>query len=216
MVNLDGFYSAFAHAETDIKYAELSVSRLSSDEDEACVTQNSPRGVVVPAINELRYAAKHLATAMQLGSEGDDYDEQIRRATRHCIRARLDALKATVLFYAQHRYSFDEDYRLVILPDEKRKELNDYREKMQQVLLLLSEDHADSTDAECDRLRTCIEELRGYYNDLENNRNWFNQLLLAEEIKRLKNSSTTQWKLGIIIGVVVSVVVSVVTYVLSK
>ncbi|MGL4595632.1 MAG: hypothetical protein ACRCUY_12985 [Thermoguttaceae bacterium] len=161
--------------------------------------------------------------AMQHGSTGGEkYDEQIRRATRHCIRARLDALKAIVLFYVTHQYNFHNDYRLVILPDNNRKKLNDYREKIQKVLSQLSKDNADSTNSECDQLRKYIDELRGYYNDLENSRELFNQLLLADEVRRqkeeiinLNRSSWIQHNTNVVVGVV-GIIIGVVLPLLGK
>ncbi|MDR1964822.1 MAG: hypothetical protein LBQ50_13700, partial [Planctomycetaceae bacterium] len=111
MVANQDFHDAFLKAEEDIKFAELSVGSLASIEEDDCNSQSTPRGIIVPSINELRYAARHFSNAIQLGNCSDEYSEQIQRAVRHCIRARLDALRATVLFLVRHFQCFSQDYR---------------------------------------------------------------------------------------------------------
>ena len=51
------FHVAFLEAEEEIKFAELFIDGLASIEDDDCASNNQPRGVVIPSINELRYAA---------------------------------------------------------------------------------------------------------------------------------------------------------------
>jgi len=102
MVKIDEFQEAFTKAEEEIRFAEMAIGCLSSDEDGSCVSNSQPRGVVIPAINELRYAAKHLSKALKVGEDESQIDEQLQRAIRHCVRSRLDALKAVVLFLSQH------------------------------------------------------------------------------------------------------------------
>ena len=106
MVTIADFHKALLDAEEEIKFSELSIDSLASveDDDRAAICQ--PRGVVLPAINELRYAAKHFSCAVQEGVAEAEQQEQLRRAIRHCIRARLDALRAVVLFFARDFYRF--------------------------------------------------------------------------------------------------------------
>ena len=53
----------------------------------------SERGLVVPAINELRYCGKHLLDACTQ----EQADEELRRARAHCQRAIYDAAEAAAL-----------------------------------------------------------------------------------------------------------------------
>ena len=50
----------------------------------------------VAAVNQLRYAAKHLACAMQSGTGVKDRSEQLNKAVCHCDRARFDALDGII------------------------------------------------------------------------------------------------------------------------
>ncbi len=202
MVVDDEFREAFSKAEEDIKYAELAIYSFSTNEDDDCLknTNESPRGVVVPSLNELRYAAKHLLNAMQLDSSSPEYQEQIRRATRHCIRARLDALKATVLFLVRDFRAFSQDYRLVPLPQNERDQMNAHRETIQAALKILSKDHSQSTNEECGKLKECVERLHGFYLVVERDRDKYNQILA--EIDNHNKSSTMQWMVGLAIAVI--------------
>ena len=109
MVTIADFHKAFLEAEVEIKFAELSIDSLASVEDEDYDSTYQPRGVVIPAINELRYAAKHLSCAMQENVAEEYRSEQLHRAIRHCVRARLDALRAVVLFFARDFWNSNTD-----------------------------------------------------------------------------------------------------------
>ena len=64
MVTIADFHEALLDAEEEIKFAELSIDSLASVEDDDRASVCQPRGVVLPAINELRYAAKHFSCAV--------------------------------------------------------------------------------------------------------------------------------------------------------
>jgi len=139
MVTFQEFRQAFAKAEEDIKYAELSIGGIESIESEDCVSGANPRGIVVPSINELRYAAKHISDALVEGISDKDRETQIDKAIRHCVRARLDALRATIIFLSQHFHHFSQDYSLSNLPDRVRNRQNEIREKIVIVLKSISQ-----------------------------------------------------------------------------
>jgi hypothetical protein len=77
---------------------ELDVAaRLILADDEIEVTTSVKDSLVIPAINELRYAARHLA----LGLRETDLEArraQLKSAAAHCARASLDAIEARALF----------------------------------------------------------------------------------------------------------------------
>lgn len=193
MVKISEFIEAFTKAEEEIAFAEMAVGCLSSDEDENCVLQDSPRGVVVPAINELRYAAKHLsnhfkatvaapesAKAILKNKTLEGYcDEQVQRAIRHCIRSRVDALKAVVLYLARDFYSFSGDYRKCNIPAKDKEILNNYRKKIWDTLEALSKYHTESTDGSCEKLKEVIGELHQIYVDTADKRGSYAELLAS-------------------------------------
>ena len=203
MVTFQEFRQAFAKAEEDIKYAELSIGGIESIESEDCVSGANPRGIVVPSINELRYAAKHISDALVEGIADKDRETQIDKAIRHCVRARLDALRATIIFLSQHFHHFSQDYSLSNLPDGVRNRQNEIREKIVIVLKSISQIQTHATDEECDFLREKIQELHGFYLEVEKQRDVFNQIL--HETRKHDRTSTILWVVGIIISAIIGI-----------
>lgn len=205
MVTFEDFRKSFSKAEEDIKYAELSIDSLASAEDSHCNPGVNPRGIVVPSVNELRYAAKHLSDALAEEISGQQKAEHIDKAIRHCVRARLDALKATVYFLGQHFQRFSQDYRLTNLPSEVRAHQNDLHSKFVGIFWEIAQSHTDRTDTECDVLRAKVQELHGFYLEVEKQRDVFNQLLY--ENRKHDRVSTVLWIVGIIISVISGIVI---------
>ena len=129
MVTIAEFHESFLKAEEDIKLAELFIDGLSSAESTDGIAEHQPRGIVIPAINELRYAAKHLLEAMQEGVSSEIRQEQITRASRHCVRARLDALRALILYLVRDFHQFTNLYRLSNVSAEDRERFHKTRVK---------------------------------------------------------------------------------------
>jgi hypothetical protein len=200
MVTIDELYSAFSEAEEDIKFAELSIDSITTVEDDECFTQSLPiKGVVIPSVNELRYAAKHLLVALwQKSSSEKEYEEQIQRAYRHCIRARLDALRATILFFIRDFYAFSQDYRFITLSEEARKKLNDHRQKINFILNMLSKYRLENE--ECNKLKSYIEELRNFYFFAESQRSQFN--ILLDKMSTHEKTTDKQFVIGTILTVI--------------
>ncbi len=70
--------AAFKTAESDIKKSEI--------------VDKARNGLLVPAVNELRYCSYHIIKAIAADNKIDQ-KEQIHRSTRHCERASFDALE---------------------------------------------------------------------------------------------------------------------------
>jgi len=199
MVNIDDFHEAFTRAEEEIHFAEMVIGSLSSEDDD-CISGNQPRGIVIPAINELRYAAKHLSKMLQVNEESSQFQEQLQRAVRHCVRARLDALKAVVLFLARDFYSFTGDYKKLRLSQEDREILNSHRKKIWDTLNSLARYRAECTDGDCENMKEAIEDLHQIYEDTESRRGIYSQLM--ETISRHDKSTLWQWGVGVVIAIV--------------
>lgn len=74
----EAFIKSFIQAEIDIKNAEIS--------------DPIKNGILIPAINELRYCSYHITKALYATSKSEQYEE-LSRAERHCFRASFDALE---------------------------------------------------------------------------------------------------------------------------
>ena len=200
MVNINDFHEAFTKAEEEICFAEMAISSLSSEENDDCISDNQPRGVVIPAINELRYAAKHISKMLQVGEESPQFQEQLQKAINHCVRARLDALRAIVLFLARDFYSFTGDYKKLRLPQEDREILNSHRKKIWDTLNAIARHRAECTDAEYEKTKEATKELYQIYEDTESRRGIYCQLM--ETVNRHDKSTLLQWIAGLIIAII--------------
>lgn len=95
---LSSIQKKFHEAEDDIKDAERRSLNL-----------------CVPAVNELRYAGHHVLKGL-VASAPEEREEQYRRASRHCLRARYDAVEMQLWSLLREFQDFQEDYRAVSIP----------------------------------------------------------------------------------------------------
>lgn len=71
--------------------------------------ENLRDAVVIPAVNELRYAGYHIVRSLRAGPA--DRLEQLARAERHCRRAVYDALDAGIVHCLNKVEAFREAYK---------------------------------------------------------------------------------------------------------
>jgi len=225
---------AFDEAERDIRYAELSINDLSigstsSDglNDSAipckssCPVFEGPRcGVVVPAINELRYAGKHLTNAISFqaaGKKGEE-QEQLCRAKRHCLRARYDALRATALFLIRDYQQFTADYRTI---SQHVKGESEHRKVVEGTLGFLCRDKSDEpdedTDKACEELHGAVEKLKEVYRHCSEQRGMLNTVLAVIEAQReqIRDLLVEQGKSGIKVTIKWAIIALIYTTILS-
>lgn len=69
-------------------------------------------GVIIPAINQLRYAGRHILDAL---AYHETSDENFRRARRHCQRAIYDAYDSGIMFLIERIASFRDDYNKITI-----------------------------------------------------------------------------------------------------
>jgi len=89
-----GFPRLFAEAEAAIKEVELEQAEL-----------------IIPAVNELRYAGYHISKYINYPEAKDEID----RAIGHCKRARYDAYEAGIIYYHREFLKFQNDYKTVVI-----------------------------------------------------------------------------------------------------
>lgn len=90
-----GFIDEFEQAEKAIKIVERWHGEL-----------------VVPAINELRYAGFHIKEYLKTNDE-----DQLVKAINHCRRARYDAYEVGIAYSIEEFRKFKDDYRNVIITE---------------------------------------------------------------------------------------------------
>ena len=100
-----------------LDYVEV-CTLFSNAEDKIKKIEHLAGGVIIPAVNQLRYAGQHLVRT--LNGNGDS-KEELRQAVNHCKRASFDACEAGLLYCLKLFMQFQDDYRKVsiipILPD---------------------------------------------------------------------------------------------------
>ena len=99
-------------------------SKLFKQAEEAIkIVEHRHKDLIIPAVNELRYAGYHISVYVQEPVKTDE----IQKACGHCKRATCDAYEAGILYCWQEYRTFQNDYRncvvTEIIPDylEKRK-----------------------------------------------------------------------------------------------
>lgn len=74
----------------------------------------SAEGLVVPVINELRYAGKHLLKSLMAPDAGQS-DAEIEKAINHARRGIYDIYDALILFYLERIATFQKLYKRIPL-----------------------------------------------------------------------------------------------------
>ncbi len=99
--------ACFVEAEKALANARTKVSSVDGLQVE---------GLVFPAVNELRYAGKHLSEALLLGEGDAARIEQLRKARNHCHRATYDARDAVVQFFLAELRLLDKTFKESPIP----------------------------------------------------------------------------------------------------
>lgn len=100
-------FSAAGFAEVKAKFTEA--ERILK-----IVEQLHNQGMVVPAINELRYAGFHILKALT-ATEQDGQNEQLGRAAKHCKRAYYDAVEVGIEDCLATFFVFQDDYKMILI-----------------------------------------------------------------------------------------------------
>jgi hypothetical protein len=109
MATKELFAEAFFEAEKHIKRAGLLIL---STVKKTLVSEEEITGLLIPAVNELRYAGYHAAKALTAVSI-EDAEKAYEAAIKHCHRSSYDSLEASFQFCLKECGTFRNDYRLV-------------------------------------------------------------------------------------------------------
>lgn len=110
---------AFRTAEKHTKQAEKFLNRLNENGDVLFL-----RGLLFPAVNELRCAAYHAILAND-STDSVEKEEEFTSAKKHCERASFDALEAQIQYLIGLCDIFQDDYRLI---DDIGEVIKNYQE----------------------------------------------------------------------------------------
>lgn len=214
----------FRQLHAAYKEAEDAIHVLGIDEN----------GVDVPAINELRYAGRHILNGLVAESDAERED-QFLRAKRHCQRALYDAYDGAIYYRLRWFQEFEHDYRLVsvskVVPEfvpikakvtAAKKFLDDartqhtardsYYEEARGVYDALKSDLAllDAARGELNK------EIENYNRDIENaERSRMEAERARVEVETARTMALRNWQTTAIIGVI-TIVIGVVALVLAS
>lgn len=93
------------------------------DDAEAALkhAEHGPVKLVFPAINELRYAGRHIVEALAAGTDDAKRDRELHKAQKHCKRALYDVFEAEFMFasdwYDLFRSAHTDVQLSAIIPD---------------------------------------------------------------------------------------------------
>ncbi|MEO5329706.1 MAG: hypothetical protein H7829_15860 [Magnetococcus sp. THC-1_WYH] len=94
----------------------FSIQKLFQEaEDDIKGVEQSSLDLCTPAVNELRYAGHHVLKGL-VASAPEECEEQYRRASRHCLRARYDAVEIRLWSLLDEFRAFQKDYQAVSIP----------------------------------------------------------------------------------------------------
>lgn len=185
------FLTLWHKAEDDIKLCERIASKL-----------------LIPAVNELRYAGTHHALALEAATEEAQLD-QLSKAQKHCIRASYDAIEMVIIHELERVDQFRHDYRQV----EITSAVPDYtalRGSLREVRALLERARQDDTrEVYYERLRAQVQQVREIADRFDDAREELNKRVLSE------NRKARNQIVSVVVGVA-SIVVAVVLWALTK
>jgi len=99
------------HLDEFLAFKEL----FEDAEDQIKRVERRIRNLVMPGVNELRYAGNHLLRAVA-APPGSERDLEFERARGHCERAIYDATEGGLLYCLDEVRIFQRDYRLFVIP----------------------------------------------------------------------------------------------------
>jgi hypothetical protein len=155
------------------------------------------RGLLFPAVNELRYAAFHAIQASKKETE-DERKEAWTEAIKHCHRAAYDGLESQFQYLINTCGNFQYDYRSILIADI----VKDYQEDCQRLNYFKTVDHKRDGDHEkyWEKMQTYVSELEKICTKWETARPELNK---KRQQERDKQWHRTLAVIGIIVGIAV-------------
>lgn len=165
-------------------------------------TERVRRELIIPAVNELRYAGFHLLEGLTSNDESQR-TEQLTKAHRHCKRACYDAVEAEVLYLIGQFDEFRGAYKDLVLTEVADLHWLQLIQTVRTAQKFVREKAGESRDeyhtgliAQCDALVAVLDGCEAARDEL-------NKLRRSQEKTRhSERISTWRWRLGTAIAVV--------------
>jgi len=190
--SIDELWALYKKAEDAIK----TIERLQNE------------GIVIPSLNELRYAGYHLLRATSshppANETEDGFDEQISRARKHCKRAIYDALEVGIIDRLEAIALFQHDYRMVNI-SEVLSDYVDLKNRAKQAKDFIENTQKDNRDEFYDRCLEYFHELVEIADKLEAAREELNKKITR------RRHQFIGWSITVVIGIL-GLIVSLLIY----
>lgn len=168
----------FTEAENAIKGVELECNEL-----------------IIPAINELRYAGFHLKEYIK----NPELVDEIRKAEGNCKRAIYDAHEASILYYLKEFHKFKDDYRKVII-SQVVPDYNKYRQRIAEIIESIKSVDKEQRDTYYRACKSYNDELRDIVANFDASR---------DELDKLIRKERREWL--ILICAVAAIIISIIS-----
>jgi len=121
----ENYCKAYRDAEQHVKCAEKTIQSIDpTGKTDLTGGTGSLRGILIPSINELRYAGWHAVRALE-AQNNEDRAVEWDSAEDHCFRASYDAFDAQLQYIVGECAIFQNDYRRGV---EISRVISDYQE----------------------------------------------------------------------------------------
>jgi hypothetical protein len=124
--------------------------------------------IIIPSINQLRYAGCHLTRHIQ----NPDNDDELLQASNHCKRAIYDGYEAGIIFFLKSVMEFEEDYRRVVIssviPDwaNLKSRISNVKQFLASISSETRQEHYQECEKYFDEIGTILSTLEGAREDL--------------------------------------------------
>lgn len=173
-------------------------------------------GLLIPAINQLRYVGCHILRSYE--AEGNDtlVKEELEKAKNHCKRAIYDAVEIAITHNLEEIKSFIEDYKTVVVVDivPNYLEIREIAKTANKFLIenVQNKDHEQFLDNLDDQYKESLdifEKLKEGAEKLNNARPEINKkLTLQRRTYMFSVLGLVVVVIGIIVGVLVRVLIT--------
>jgi len=155
------FSKLFLQAESAVKDVEISHQEL-----------------IIPAINELRYAGYHIANLVS----NPDLADELTKAENHCKRSIYDAYEAHILFLVAEIKTFKEDYRNTLINNIVPK-YTEYQAKVKEIISFVQVTDKETKNEHYIKCREYSQQLKEIVTSLDGAREELNKQIKLERRK---------------------------------
>ncbi len=135
--------------------------------------------LVIPAVNELRYAGRHIVDALCPKESGKEPKVELNEAKTHIERAIYDSVEVSAVYYLGKIRNFQETYSTIPIT-EHLPEYKDYIRKYYEILDFIGDNNRRDPSNEYEKLEGYSDELCSIWRALEAISEELNKVLLRQ------------------------------------